>query len=79
MGSDLEEFWADVLSESSSRAVTRLAALDDETREAVLAHLRRMASEAGWSEGQRRRAAFALAEWEHRPDSGDPPSSRTAR
>jgi len=79
MGSNLEEFWTDVLSESSSRAVTRLAALDEVQREAVLAHLRRMASETGWSEGQRRRAAFALAEWERRTDAGGSPPPRPSR
>lgn len=74
----LEQFWSDVLSEAPNRVIVRLAALDEPDRQAILQHLKRMAEEPGWSEGQRRRAAFALNEWERRGNEADsspsPPS-----
>lgn len=73
MAGALEDLWADVLSESPDRISRRLAALDQAERQAILLHLEAMTRGDGWSEGQRRRAAFALAQWIHRrSDPGVP-------
>jgi hypothetical protein len=55
-----EDFWPEVLSEDAGRVVAALMGTGLPERRAALAHLRRMASEAGWSEGQARRARAAL-------------------
>jgi len=62
-----EDFWPEVLSEDAGRVVAALMGIGLPERRAALAHLERMASEAGWSEGQARRARAAL-----RFASGDP-------
>jgi len=61
MTSGLEQLWADLLSEKPPRVIGALLGLSPEEREAALAHLRTMAHEPGWSEGQARRARSALA------------------
>jgi hypothetical protein len=60
MHNDLERLWADLLSEDASQVVDALLNLPRAQRQAALDHLRTMASETGWSEGQARRARFAL-------------------
>lgn len=57
---DLEAFWAEVLSGESARIRAVLDRLESPSRRAVLDHLRRMASEPGWTEGQQHRARAAL-------------------
>jgi hypothetical protein len=57
---DPQDFWADVLSGEAPRIRAALESLEPATRQAVLAHLRRMAEEPGWTEGQQRRALAAL-------------------
>ncbi len=75
MAASLEQFWSDVLSETPERVTPQLAALDEVDRQAILLHLRRMAAEPGWSQGQRRRAAVALAEWPRCDNQGVPSES----
>jgi len=58
----LEDFWADMLSEEPARIRAAFARLhDEEERAAILAHLRRMATEDGWAAVQRDSARAALA------------------
>jgi len=59
MGSP-DTFWSEVLSEEPARIRAALGLLGDAERQAALAHLKRMAEEGGWSEGQSRRARAAL-------------------
>ena len=61
MTAELEQLWADLLSEDAGLVLTALLSLPREDRVGALAHLRGMANEAGWSEGQARRARAALA------------------
>ena len=61
MTADLERLWEDLLSEDAGLILAALLSLPREDREGALAHLRGMANEAGWSEGQSRRARAALA------------------
>jgi hypothetical protein len=57
----LEFFWAEMLSRETKRVRTALYSLEDENeRAAVILHLRRMATEDGWSESQRLSAQAAL-------------------
>ncbi len=56
-----EQLWADILSEDAAQVLPALRAMGVEDRAAILAHLRRMADETGWSDGQARRARAALA------------------
>lgn len=58
--SDLEDFWAEVLSGVPERARAAAAGLDSDERVSLVAHLEEMASGVGWNEGQRRRARQAL-------------------
>jgi len=60
----LEQFWNDVLSEDPRRVTRRLAELGEADRLTTLEHLKRMSTETGWTEGQRRRATSALTAWE---------------
>lgn len=60
MSDMLEAFWAEVLSSEPGRIRSALEDLSDAERRSVLVHLRRMAVEPGWSEGQRLRARTAL-------------------
>jgi hypothetical protein len=68
-----EDFWSEVLSEDARRVVAALLAVDHVERRAALAHLRRMASEAGWADGQSRRARAALDIASGDPRLCDPP------
>lgn len=70
MPSNLEQIWEAILSESTARVCRQLGELALEEQQAVLEHLTAMATEAGWSEGQRRCAAFALAAWNDAVGSG---------
>lgn len=57
----LEQFWGEVLSRDPQRIVAAMDSLEDaEEREAIIAHLRRMATEEGWLEPQRISAEAAL-------------------
>lgn len=60
-GDWLEEFWADILSETPSRVMAAWSALDSQAKTAVYDHLRRMATEDGWAQVQRAAAEVALA------------------
>jgi hypothetical protein len=57
---DPEAIWGELLSRQPERIRAVALCLTDEEREAVIAHLRRMASEEGWAEGQRASAGAAL-------------------
>lgn len=61
MSDDLEDLWAEILSAEPDRIRSALAHLSADERRSVVAHLRRMAGETGWSEGQQHRARTALA------------------
>lgn len=56
----LEEFWAEVLSTVPGRIRSAIEHLSDVERQVVVVHLKRMAGESGWSDGQRSRAQAAL-------------------
>ncbi len=56
----LEEFWNDLLSAEPERVRRAFYNLDNDTRNYVIAHLRRMASEAGWQAAQQSSARAAL-------------------
>ena len=60
MDKDLEVFWREVLSGDPDRVRQAIRRLPQTDREPVEVHLKRMASEAGWTEGQKRRAQAAL-------------------
>ena len=60
MADDLEQFWADVLSADPRRIREAMAKLQEMERRAVIDHLRRMAHESGWTDGQQERAQSAL-------------------
>jgi len=66
-----DDFWPEVLSEDAGRVVAALMGIGLPERRAALAHLRRMASEAGWSDGQARRARAALGIASGDPRLGD--------
>lgn len=58
----LEHFWGEILSREPTRTRAAFAELKDEAeRQAVVEHLRRMATEDGWTEPQRVSAQRALA------------------
>ena len=59
--SNPEQLWEEILSEDAAQVLPALRALSVEESVSILAHLRRMAHETGWSEGQARRARAALA------------------
>jgi hypothetical protein len=56
----LEEFWDRLLSRQPARIRQAFGSLDEAEREAVLAHLLKMASEPGWQPEQRESAQSAL-------------------
>jgi hypothetical protein len=56
----LETFWSDLLSADPARIRSAASGLSPDERQAVVDHLRRMAAEPGWSDGQRRNARAAL-------------------
>jgi hypothetical protein len=60
MTPDLEQLWADLLSEDVALVVGGLLRLPTQEREAALAHLHAMGHDPGWTEGQARRARAAL-------------------
>ncbi|MCS6869888.1 MAG: hypothetical protein RML95_10675 [Anaerolineae bacterium] len=58
----LETFWSDLLSEEPLRVAAAWSLLQEaEEQQAVRNHLRKMATEDGWAEVQRRAARAALA------------------
>ena len=58
----LEKFWGEVLSRDPQRILAAMSIIKDaEEREAIIAHLQRMATEEGWLEPQRISAKAALA------------------
>lgn len=60
MDKDPEGFWREVLSGDRHRIQEAVGRLPDDERVPVEDHLRRMAEEAGWTDGQRSRARSAL-------------------
>jgi hypothetical protein len=58
---ELDALWGDVLSRDPARILLALDGLTEAERAGVVSHLRRMASEDGWSEGQRESSLAALA------------------
>lgn len=62
----LEYFWGEILSRDPQRTQAAFAALEaDDEREAILVHLCKMATEAGWAEPQRISAQVALVALGH--------------
>lgn len=58
---ELEAFWAEVLSRNKKRTRAAFRSLKSrEERDALIAHLNRMATEEGWAEPQRVSALYAL-------------------
>jgi hypothetical protein len=57
---DPEAIWGELLSRQPQRIRAAASSLTAEERKAVVAHLRRMVSEADWTEGQRASARAAL-------------------
>ncbi len=72
---DLEEFWDAMLSEDPPRILTAWGTLIATERSAVYAHLERMATEEGWTAGQRDSASAALRAIQHSPDGAPPDRS----
>lgn len=67
----LEEFWGDLLSEEAPRIRAAFGRLTDPAeRTATLDHLRKMATEEGWSPLQQEAARAALAVLAPDPDEG---------
>ena len=58
---DLGQFWAEVLSQDPDRVRAAFKALPEVDAAGVVEHLRRMATEDGWQDGQRQGARAALA------------------
>jgi hypothetical protein len=56
----LEILWGQLLSRQAAQVRAAYAGLEPGERQAVVAHLRRMVSEAGWQPEQRRSARAAL-------------------
>lgn len=56
----LEQLWGNLLSREPVLVRQAYANLEKQEQEAVLAHLRKMAKEAGWHPEQRASAAAAL-------------------
>ncbi len=56
----LEEFWEAILSEDPRQIVAAWVTLIEDEQQAVFAHLERMATEEGWTIGQRDSARAAL-------------------
>lgn len=57
---ELENFWAELLSEEPERIERVWQTLDAEARVAIARHLRRMATEPDWHPLQRQSATAAL-------------------
>jgi hypothetical protein len=60
MPDTLDEFWTDVLSREPAQVRSAMRKLSVDERRSVIAHLRRMVVDAGWTDGQRDRARAAL-------------------
>jgi hypothetical protein len=60
MSDGLEDLWGEILSGDPTRIRSAVEHLSEAERRSVLIHLRRMALEPGWSDGQRLRAKTAL-------------------
>jgi hypothetical protein len=56
----LENLWNDLLSRDATKTQAAFFALEIEEQQAVLVHLKRMATEQGWHPEQRASAAAAL-------------------
>ncbi len=56
----LEAFWSNILSEDPEKIIAAWETLIFEEQVAVHAHLVKMATEDGWTEGQRQAAQAAL-------------------
>ncbi len=61
MDAELESLWANLLSEDADQILAAWKGLDADEQAAIQAHLRRMATEEGWTDGQRIAAQAALA------------------
>lgn len=57
---NIDELWEHLLSEDSAKIRKAWVELKDDEASAVLAHLRRMATEEGWAEAQKQAASNAL-------------------
>ena len=57
---DLEQFWAELLSEEPERIVAIWNTLDAASQAAIRAHLKSMTTEPGWWDVQRQSARAAL-------------------
>ena len=68
MDKDLEVFWREVLSGDPDRVRKAISRLPLTDREPVKVHLKRMASESDWTEGQKRRARAALEAMDWMPE-----------
>jgi hypothetical protein len=55
-----EYVWDGILSRDSRRIVQTFLSLDEQSKETVLAHLKRMTSESGWHPEQVKSAQTAL-------------------
>jgi hypothetical protein len=60
MSTDLEDLWNNLLSRQPDLIWAEYAKLDNPSQKLVLAHLLRMAEEAGWQPEQRDSARTAL-------------------
>lgn len=72
----LEELWDALLSRQAERVQAAYASLDRLGRQAIAAHLRRMASESGWHPEQVKSARAALEALKipyEQPDTTDDP------
>ncbi len=56
----LDIFWDDILSGQPERILAAFSDLNPSARSAVLAHLKRMATEPGWQPAQQLNASKAL-------------------
>jgi aminodeoxyfutalosine deaminase len=70
VANDPDTFWANMLSGESGQILSVWNELDPSERTVVHAHLTRMATEAGWSEPQRKSAQAALDVLADRIDAG---------
>ena len=58
---EIESIWDGLLSRQKEKILTSFRSLDLSSRQTVLDHLRRMATEGGWHPEQVKSAAAALA------------------
>lgn len=69
--SDLEKLWDRLLSRQPELVLKAFRTLKSQDREAVMDHLRRMASEPGWHPEQVKSARVALDALSGAQDEGD--------